>query len=98
MVIKPPAQRVTHLVAGWRRAAEVAPGVVCIEGHQVTSIGALTDYGVVVDEIDSTDTVEVSPSLLQRAETLSRRNETSRPPASVRSQPDLSDEADSRSD
>jgi hypothetical protein len=98
MVVKSPAKRVTHLVAGRHRAAEVAPGVVCIEGHQVTSIGTLTEYGVVVDEIDSTDTVEVSPSLLQRAETLSRRNETSRPPASVRSQPDLSDEADSRSD
>jgi hypothetical protein len=78
MVVKPPAKRVTHLVAGWR-AAEVAPGVVCIEGHQVTSIDTLTEVGVVVEKFDSTDTIEVSPSQLQRAETLARRNETSRP-------------------
>ena len=79
MVVKPPAKRVTHLVAGRHRAAEIAPGVVCIDGHQVTSIGTLTEFGVVVDEFDSTDTIEVSPSQLQRAETLTRRNETSRP-------------------
>ena len=47
--------------------------------HQVTSIGTLTEFGVVVDEFDSTDTIEVSPFQLQRAETLTRRNETSRP-------------------
>jgi hypothetical protein len=80
MVIKPPAKRVTHIVAARHRAAEVAPGVVCIESHQVTSIGALTECGVVVDEIDSSDTIEVPQSQLQRAETLSRRNETSQPP------------------
>jgi hypothetical protein len=76
MVVRPPAKRVT--VAGRHRAAEIAPGVVCIEGHQVTSIGTLTEFGVVVDEFDSTDTIEVSPSQLLRAETLTRRNETSR--------------------
>jgi hypothetical protein len=79
MVVILPAQRVTHLIEGWHRAAEVAPGVVCIEGHQVTSIGALTEFGVVVEKFDSTDTIEVSPSLLQRAQALARRNETNRP-------------------
>ena len=79
MVVILPAKRVTHLIAGRDRAAEIPFGVVCIEGHQVTSIDTLTEFGVVVDKIDSTDTVEVSPSQLQRAETLSHRNETSRP-------------------
>ena len=80
MVVILPAKRVTHLIAGRHRAAEIAPGVVCIEGHQVTSIDTLTEYGVVVEKFDSTDTIEVPPSQLQRAEALARRNETSRPP------------------
>jgi hypothetical protein len=79
MVVILPAKRVTHLIAGRHRAAEIAPGVVCIEGHQVTSIDTLTEYGVVVEKFDSTDTIEVPPSQLQRAEALARRNETSRP-------------------
>jgi hypothetical protein len=79
MVVILPAKRVTHLIAGRHRAAEIAPGVVCIEGHQVTSIDTLTEYGVVVEKFDSTDTIEVSPSLLQRAQALARRNETNRP-------------------
>ena len=79
MDVKPPAKRVTHLVAGRHRAAEIAPGVVCIEGHQITSIDTLTEFGVAVDEIESTDTIKVLPSQLKRAETLTRRNETSRP-------------------
>jgi hypothetical protein len=70
-----PAKRVTHLIAGRHRAAEIAPGVVCIEGHQVTSIDTLTEFGVMVEKFDSTDTIEVSPSQLQRAEALARRNE-----------------------
>jgi hypothetical protein len=57
MVEKPPAKRVTHLIAGRHRAAEIAPGVVCIEGHQITSIDTLTEFGVAVDEIESTDTI-----------------------------------------
>ena len=36
------------------------------------SIDTLTEFGVVVNEFDSTDTYEVSPSQLQRAETLRR--------------------------
>jgi hypothetical protein len=79
MVVILPAKRVTHLIAGRDRAAEIAFGVVCIEGHQVTSIDTLTEFGVVVEKFDSTDTIEVSPSQLQRAEALARRNETSRP-------------------
>lgn len=73
MVVILPAKRVTHLIAGRDRAAEIAPGVVCIEGHQVTSIDTLTEFGVVVEKFDSTDTIEVSPSQLQRAEALERR-------------------------
>ena len=70
MVVILPAKRVTHLIAGRDRAAEIAFGVVCIEGHQVTSIDTLTEFGVVVEKFDSTDTIEVSPSQLQRAEAL----------------------------
>ena len=73
MVVILPAKRVTHLIAGRHRAAEIAPGVVCIEGHQVTSIDTLTEFGVVVEKFDSTDIIEVSPSQLQRAEALARR-------------------------
>jgi hypothetical protein len=72
------AMRVTHVLAGGQRAAEISPGVVCIDGHQVTSIAALISVGVTVDEIISTDRIEVSPALIQRAETLAR-DESSRP-------------------
>jgi hypothetical protein len=79
MVVILPAKRVTHLIAGRDRAAEIGLGVVCIEGHQVTSIDTLTEVGVVVEEFDSIDTIELLPSQLQRAEALARRNEMSRP-------------------
>jgi hypothetical protein len=62
MVTELLAMRVTHVLAGGQRVAEIAPGVVCIDGHQVTSIAALISVGVTVDQIVSTDCVGVAGS------------------------------------
>jgi hypothetical protein len=80
MSFEPLTRPITHLLAGWRRAAEIAPGVVCIESDQVTSIDMLTRFGVTVDEIDSFETIEISPSQLQRADTLAQQFESRRYP------------------
>jgi hypothetical protein len=85
IALEPSSWRVTHRVGGWRRAAEIVSGVVCIEGHQVTSLEMLTKCGVMVIEIDSFDTMDVSQSQLERAASLARRTladvETERHPS-----------------
>lgn len=66
-----PQVRITHMLSSGYRAAELAPGVVLIEGGPVRSMATIARRCVTTDPIESTDTLEATDADIAKANKIS---------------------------